>query len=462
MNIENIKKGMVIKNYKELCKLINIKPTTGEAKQNQLNKLAELVEYHKEGNKIIIDNIKKLSLEESKTSSKKLLTNNINNNIIIQKNYDIFIDKTTTLENKEEYWNLLALANQIIIDPYIKDYKTLCSILEIPYNRNNKDKVLDHLNLFFNFQRNINKKGLKGNGYMFKEIISLDFEPLERQTKYYDGIRDIMLVQWQQHENMKSGNIYKKDIFTMIDLCNPEYFEYKQNNKSLENEGIDNLTIEDFFTQTDRKLTNIMTNSFQRMFKQGLLSEFSRSYNIVEYDEDEKAEVYRPCTTDERDYIQFCIHRALNEFENPIVDTKEIIIKPNRGFSNKIKTKTIEIRKYKRYSVNDIYPNRLNSFTNFVIKLIQEKYPNILRYYSCYQIRFNEYSCNYYIERHDIDSEGKDTNEKVVNELLRMFRKNQEKALNDNVPETYKKFKEVRKNIIPYERLIDLTIMTKK
>ena len=63
--------------------------------------------------------------------------------------------------------------------------------------------------LFFNFQRNINKKGLKGNGYMFKEIISLDFEPLERQTKYYDGIRDIMLVQWQQHENMKSGNIYE-------------------------------------------------------------------------------------------------------------------------------------------------------------------------------------------------------------------------------------------------------------
>ena len=94
--------------------------------------------------------------------------------------------------------------------------------------------------------------------------------------------------------------------------------------------------------------------------------------------------------------------------------------------------------------------------------MIQEKYPNILRYYSCYQIRFNEYSCNYYIERHDIDSEGKDTNEKVVNELLRMFRKNQEKALNDNVPETYKKFKEVRKNIIPYERLIDLTIITKK
>ena len=351
----------------------------------------------------------------------------------------------------------MALANQIIEDPYIKDYKTLCDILEISYNRNNKDKYLDHLSLFFNFQRNINKKGLKGNGYMFKEIISLDFEPIERQTKYYDGIRDIMLIQWLQHDDMRNNNnMYKKDIFTMLDLCNPEYFEYKQNNKVLESEGIDKLLAEDFFTQTDRKLTNIMTNSFQRMFKQGLLSEFSRSYNIVEYDEDEKAEVYRPCTTDERDYIQFCIHRALNEFENPIVEVREI----PRGFTNKVKT--IEVRKYKRYSVNDINPNRLSFFTNFVIELIQEKYPNILKYYSCYQIRFNEYSCNYYIERHDIDSEGKDVNEKVVNELLRMFRRNQEKALNDNVPETYKKFSEVRKNIIHYEKLIDLTIMTKK
>ena len=174
------------------------------------------------------------------------------------------------------------------------------------------------------------------------------------------------------------------------------------------------------------------------------------------FDEDEKEEVYRPCSSDERDYIQFCIHRALNEFENPIVEVREI----PRGFTNKVKT--IEVRKYKRYSVNDINPNRLSFFTSFVIELIQEKYPNILKYYSCYQIRFNEYSCNYYIERHDIDSEGKDVNEKVVNELLRMFRRNQEKALNDNVPETYKKFSEVRKNIIHYEKLIDLTIMTKK
>ena len=342
MNIENLELNKEY-TWRQICELINIKFRRGEGQtidKNKLKKLVTLKDNNKTGKakKYIITGFR--SSKEDETSPKNSIIYNNNINIIREKNNDTFNKK----DERNEYWNLLALANQIIEDPYIKDYKTLCDILEIPYNRNNKDKVLDHLNLFFNFQRNINKKGLKGNGYMFKEIISLDFEPLERQTKYYDGIRDIMLVQWQQHENMKSGNIYKKDIFTMIDLCNPEYFEYKQNNKSLENEGIDNLTIEDFFTQADRKLTNIMTNSFQRMFKQGLLSEFSRSYNIVEYDEDEKAEVYRPCTTDERDYIQFCIHRALNEFENPIVEVREI----PRGFTNKVKT--IEVRKYKRYN----------------------------------------------------------------------------------------------------------------
>ena len=455
MNVENLELNKEY-TWREICNIINIEFRRGKGQTIDLNRLKKLVtlkDNNKTGKakKYIITDF--CSPKEDKTSSKNSIIYNNNINIIKQKNNDTFNKNG----EQNEHWNLLALANQIIEDPYIKDYKTLCDILEISYNRNNKDKYLDHLSLFFNFQRNINKKGLKGNGYMFKEIISLDFEPIERQTKYYDGIRDIMLIQWLQHDDIRNNNnMYKKDIFTMLDLCNPEYFEYKQNNKALESEGIDKLLAEDFFTQTDRKLTNIMTNSFQRMFKQGLLSEFSRSYNIVEYDEDEKAEVYRPCTTDERDYIQFCIHRALNEFENPIVEVREI----PRGFTNKVKT--IEVRKYKRYSVNDINPNRLSFFTSFVIELIQEKYPNILKYYSCYQIRFNEYSCNYYIEKHDIDSEGKDINEKVVNELLRMFRKNQEKALNDNVPETYKKFKEVRKNIIPYERLIDLTIMTKK
>lgn len=45
------------KNYKELCVAMGWHPTTGTAKKAQFKELERLCEYHKEGNKIIIDNI---------------------------------------------------------------------------------------------------------------------------------------------------------------------------------------------------------------------------------------------------------------------------------------------------------------------------------------------------------------------------------------------------------------------
>ena len=57
MNINNLKKGMIIKNYKELCNILDIKVTTGNAKKSQLTDLLQYCQYHKEGNKFIIDSI---------------------------------------------------------------------------------------------------------------------------------------------------------------------------------------------------------------------------------------------------------------------------------------------------------------------------------------------------------------------------------------------------------------------
>lgn len=57
MNIENLYEGQVIKNYKELCKLIEETPVTSNSKRAQLKNLERYVSYHKEGQKIIIDEI---------------------------------------------------------------------------------------------------------------------------------------------------------------------------------------------------------------------------------------------------------------------------------------------------------------------------------------------------------------------------------------------------------------------
>lgn len=57
MKIENLKSGMVAKNYKELCSMLEIKPTGGDSKKSQLKELERFIKYHKEGNKFIVDEI---------------------------------------------------------------------------------------------------------------------------------------------------------------------------------------------------------------------------------------------------------------------------------------------------------------------------------------------------------------------------------------------------------------------
>ena len=57
INVSKLKKGMIIKNYKELCGLLDMRATSGNGKINQLNELKLYCEYHKDGNKFVIDEV---------------------------------------------------------------------------------------------------------------------------------------------------------------------------------------------------------------------------------------------------------------------------------------------------------------------------------------------------------------------------------------------------------------------
>ncbi len=71
MKIENLKAGMEIKNYKELCKLIEIEPTdkANNQREAQFKELGRHVKYHKpskRGHKIIIDEIYEVIQEKTR------------------------------------------------------------------------------------------------------------------------------------------------------------------------------------------------------------------------------------------------------------------------------------------------------------------------------------------------------------------------------------------------------------
>jgi hypothetical protein len=57
MNIDNLKEGMIIKNYKELCKVLEIEPTTSNSKKAQFKELERYINYEKQGQKIIVKEI---------------------------------------------------------------------------------------------------------------------------------------------------------------------------------------------------------------------------------------------------------------------------------------------------------------------------------------------------------------------------------------------------------------------
>lgn len=70
MKIENLKVGMVIKNYKMVCELLDEEIKTGGAKQNQLKYWNEYFNFHKKGNKFIIDKIYDKEMKPMKDNRK--------------------------------------------------------------------------------------------------------------------------------------------------------------------------------------------------------------------------------------------------------------------------------------------------------------------------------------------------------------------------------------------------------
>lgn len=56
-NLFKLQKGMIVKNYKEMCELLGEKTEAGNSKKAQLREWERFFKYHKDGHKIIIDTI---------------------------------------------------------------------------------------------------------------------------------------------------------------------------------------------------------------------------------------------------------------------------------------------------------------------------------------------------------------------------------------------------------------------
>lgn len=104
MNLNNIKAGDVFKNYKELCKALNVPEKSGKSKYYQLEKFSSEFSFHREGRAYVIDDIgKKLVFDTRGGSASKEYTR-----------ADMFVDLLTiALSNQKENRLLISTRNLI-------------------------------------------------------------------------------------------------------------------------------------------------------------------------------------------------------------------------------------------------------------------------------------------------------------------------------------------------------------
>lgn len=80
MNIDKLYEGQVIKNYKELCELLNVSSMNGSGKLAKLKKLKLYCNYHNEGHKFVIDEIFKIPILDPNNIENRIGKTNYNNN----------------------------------------------------------------------------------------------------------------------------------------------------------------------------------------------------------------------------------------------------------------------------------------------------------------------------------------------------------------------------------------------
>lgn len=164
MEICNLKKGMEIKNYRELCKILNIKVKSSNSKKAQLKELERFCKYHKEGNRFIIDSIyKKVRDKEDNRKNNKG-----GNNLGKYKDYKNFKVDNKNYFSKGVY--CIVNKNNIYIGSTIRNFR---------------ERFLEHYNNYQHSMDHTQNLLLSGGIFKIIEVMNNSNEKVIRLKEQY-------------------------------------------------------------------------------------------------------------------------------------------------------------------------------------------------------------------------------------------------------------------------------------
>ena len=207
MNINNIKIGQVIKNYKEFCLLMEEKIKGGTAKKAQLKEWSRYFKYHKNGYKFIIDEIynKPLPKQDKRFDKNKYIAEieDILTYYIHYKLYNINKTGNKVALSISELINILGLANNTYsIGTYRK--KELSDILNI------------ELVAISNFYSNTRRE--------FKKIIERALNSMEKRRIILPNQRYVIVTKDKKEINKRCANATETELILQAERNVLDYF----------------------------------------------------------------------------------------------------------------------------------------------------------------------------------------------------------------------------------------------
>ena len=175
---------------------------------------------------------------------------------------------------------------------WIKNYKELCTLLEVPVrNGYQKKKQLEDFERYFAYE----KSGIK---FFITEVYDtpLPEKQTHHNSKYVKYIQNILLS-YLAEQSEEQINIKKAQLYLLLGMINDRYYKFHNNNKLLEIlPDISKSDLRDFYQRCDDRLNKILKSSLDSLKRRCLLDYYEtyiigsattidRTSEIVEYHE---------------------------------------------------------------------------------------------------------------------------------------------------------------------------------
>lgn len=314
MKIENLKQGMILKNYKELCSVLEVLPkkTGSNSYKSQLKEFERYFEYHKEGHKIIIDKICK----EVKSKMDNRCYNKGGNNV-----------------------------------KYADDIEHLILQLLDKFNISKKERVGFSKNLLFSHCGLINEnyRLVKGNTLRFSQLVDMPVQTINECFDYTNN-RMLKILQSALNRIQRQALITWSNGYNMVlkDELGKEYLE------------VASIEAEKIIMSIERNLMLEMGHSNKRLiFTSGKWNSFKEQTT-------EQLKQYYPNLSYYYDNISFNynnkdIKKALKKYETQ--DKKQVKQNINDNFSKSLDG-TID-RRHKKAKKNIACGNSTKAIENY-------------------------------------------------------------------------------------------------